>query len=36
MGQLTTGDSGWLLIVGGVVLLGALLFFWFRDREPPS
>ena len=36
MGQLAAGDAGWLLVVGGVVLLGALLFFWLRDRRPPS
>jgi LPXTG-motif cell wall-anchored protein len=36
MGQLVTGDTGLLLVVGGIVLLGALLFFWLRDRRPPS
>ena len=37
MGQLLPGgELSGVLLVAGLVLLGALLFFWLRDRRPPS
>jgi hypothetical protein len=36
MEQLGLGEMGALLVAAGLILLGALLLFWLRDRRPPS
>jgi hypothetical protein len=33
MEQLQLGDLSALLLAAGLILLGALLFFWLRDRR---